>query len=156
MTPRILNVLSVMALAALAGGCAAGGNGSLSTASVEADKAAMAQKVDPVCVALSSQIDALRSEGAVERLEKAAAGKSSSVQVKRSSLAKQAELNKTYADFQAKCGPRLPAAQAAQVKTPTVAHAAPVATAGTAPKSEQVSAATAAAAQTAVQTTPKN
>jgi hypothetical protein len=156
MTPRIFTTLSVLALAAVAGGCSADGNTALSTASVAADKTAQAQKVDPACVALSSQIDSLRNEGAVERLEKAAAGKSSSVQVKRSSLATQAELNKAYADFQAKCGPKIPAAQTAQAATPTAAQVAPVTAAANTAKSDQVTAAATAAAQTAVQTAPKN
>lgn len=124
MTPRILKAFSVMAMAALAAGCSADGSG-LSTASVAPEKTAVAAKVDPACVALSSQIDSLRNEGSVERLEKAADGKSSSVQVKRASLAKQAELNKAYADFQTRCGPKIPAAQTAQVAPqPPVAQTA--------------------------------
>ncbi|MBK9078622.1 MAG: hypothetical protein WBP38_04635 [Hyphomicrobium sp.] len=156
MTPRIFTTLSVLALAAVAGGCAADGSSALSTASVASDKTAQAQRIDPACVSLSNQIETLRTEGAVERLEKAAAGKSSSVQVKRSSLAKQAELNKAYADFQAKCGPKIPGAQTAQATVPAVNQVAPVAAAATTTKSDQVKAAATAAAQTAVQTTPKN
>lgn len=131
MTPRILKSLSVMAVAALAAGCSADGNSALSTASVAPEKTAVASKVDPACIALSSQIDTLRNEGSVDRLAKAAEGKSSSVQVKRTSLAKQAELNKAYADFQTRCGPKIPAAQTAQVTPqPTAqAQAAPSATA---------------------------
>jgi hypothetical protein len=151
MTPRIFTTFSLLALAAAAAGCAAD-SATLSTASVAPDKIVQAQKIDPACLALSSQIDTLRNEGAVERLEKAAAGKTSSVQVKRSSLAKQAELNKAYAEFQAKCGPKIPSAQTAQVTPPASAQVAPVAAANTA---NQVTAAAAAATQTAVQTTPK-
>ena len=143
MTPRILKSLSVMAVAALGAGCSADGNTALSTASVAPEKTTVAAKVDPACVALSSQIDTLRNEGSVDRLTKAAEGKSSSVQVKRASLAKQAELNKAYADFQTRCGPKIPAAQTAQVTPqPAAAQAAPqtaqaaatAATAAAAPK----------------------
>lgn len=137
MTPRILTSLSVTALAVLAAGCSADGN-ALSTASVAPEKTVVANKVDPICVSLASQIDSLRNEGSVGRLEKAAEGKTSNVQVKRTSLAKQAELNKANADFQMRCGPKIPAAQTAQTVAPaaatpaahttTTAQAAPVAT----------------------------
>lgn len=142
MTSRILTSLSVMTLAALTAGCSADGGTALSTASVAPDKVA-AVKIDPVCLSLASQIDSLRAEGSVDRLEKAAAGKSSNVQVKRTSLAKQAELNKANADFQAKCGPKIPAAQTAHSAVPAAAHVAPVAT-------------TAAAATTPAPATPNN
>lgn len=132
MTPRILTILSMMTVAALGAGCSADGGTTLATASVAPEKVATAPKIDPICVSLASQIDGLRKEGTVERLEQAAAGKSASVQVKRASLAKQAELNKANADFQAKCGPKIPAAQTAQV-APGAAHVAPVATASAAP-----------------------
>ena len=114
MKARTFGMIGICGVAALLAGCANDGNSALSTASVAPDKVAMAQKVDPQCVSLTSQIDTLRKEGAVERLEKAAAGKGKSVQVKRESLAKQAELNKANADFQAKCGPKMPQAQTAQ------------------------------------------
>ena len=132
MTPRILKSLSVMAVAALAAGCSADGNSALSTASVTPEKTAVASKVDPACIALSSQIDTLRNEGSVDRLAKAAEGKSSSVQVKRTSLAKQAELNKVYADVQTRCGPKIPAAHTAQVTPQPNAQAAQAAPAATA------------------------
>jgi hypothetical protein len=82
-------------------------------------------RVDPACVTLAGQIDGLRKEGTIERLEKVAAGKGDNVQVKRTSLAKQAELNKANAEFQAKCGPRIPQQAAAPaVPAPIVAAAA--------------------------------
>ena len=150
--------LVIAATGLLAGGCA-NDNTALSTASVTAEKlAAQSQpKVDPVCMSLASQIDTLRKEGTVERLEKAAAGKSSSVQVKRTALAKQTELNKANADFQTRCGPALPkasSAQAAPAPAATVATAAAsvaatsVTTAGTKP---MVPTAVPAAAQAAAQ-----
>jgi hypothetical protein len=142
----------------MAGGCA-DNNNLLSTASVAPDKTVVAAKVDPACVALSNQIDALRAEGSVERLEKAAAGKTSNVQVKRTSLAKQAELNKAYADFQTKCGPQIPKAQTAQaapVAATSQVASTSTATASAGSTTQPVKAAATTAAQTAVQTAPKN
>ena len=126
MTVRTIATLSSIALAGfLSAGCANDGSG-LSTASVAPEKMAVATpKVDPACVTLASQIDSLRKEGSVQRLEKAAAGKSSSVQVKRASLMKQAELNKAYGDYQTKCGPKLQSAS--MTPAPIPAAAAPIA-----------------------------
>ncbi|MEQ1651044.1 MAG: hypothetical protein ABL897_01000 [Hyphomicrobium sp.] len=149
MTPRTLGTMALFAMAAMAAGCANDGS-ALSTASVAPDKVAQAPKVDPACATLASQIDGLRKEGAVERLEQAATGKGKSVQVQRTSLAKQAELNKANADFQAKCGPKLP--QTAQA-APAAAQVAPVAAA--AASATQVKAAT-AVAPAAAQVAPKN
>jgi outer membrane murein-binding lipoprotein Lpp len=130
MTVRTIATLSTIALAGfLAAGCANDGSG-LSTASVAPDKTAVVvPKVDPACVTLSSQIDSLRKEGSVERLEKAAAGKTSNVQVKRASLMKQAELNKAYGDYQLKCGPKLQSASMTPAPIPAAAApaAAPIA-----------------------------
>lgn len=161
MTLRFTTSFAAAVLAgALGAGCANDGN--LSTAGISPEKAAaqQASKVDPACVSLTSQIETLRKEGAVERLEKAAEGKSSSVQVKRASLAKQAELNKANADFQMKCGPKIPAPQTAQTapapqattdaKT-AAAQVAPIAT----PNAQGAAAATATAAQPAAEATAK-
>jgi hypothetical protein len=119
--------LSVV-FAAAAGGCANdGGMGNLfSTGALgDAKPAVMEAKAsaDPVCVSMASQIDGLRKEGSVERLEKASDGKSAAVNVQRSALAKQAQLNKANADFIAKCGPNLP--KTAMLAAP-VAAATPV------------------------------
>ncbi len=65
--------------------------------------------VNPSCVALNSRIDSLRREGVADRAAQAATGKTATVQIQRSSLAKLAELDKANAEFQAKCsalGPR--------------------------------------------------
>jgi hypothetical protein len=137
MTSRFATTYAAAAVAGLLGaGCANDGN--LSTAGISPEKTAAQQaaKVDPACVTLASQIDTLRKEGAVERLEKAAEGKGSNVQVKRTSLAKQAELNKANADFQMKCGPKIPAqtaqaAPAAPAATAAAAQVAPVAASNT-------------------------
>ena len=89
----------------------------LSTGSVAADKSATALKTDPVCVSLANQITTIKGDGTIERLEKAAAGKSAKVQVKREALQKQAELNKANADFQTRCGPTIP-----ETSTPRKQH----------------------------------
>lgn len=113
MTPRKFAIIAVSAAAAAVGGCAS--DNQLSTASL--NQSAQAQ-IDPTCVALANEISSLRSEGTVDRLEQAASGKSKNVQVKRAALAKQAELNKANAEFQAKCGPKIPQATTAQAPTP--------------------------------------
>jgi hypothetical protein len=107
----------MMVSAALAG-CSSDGN-FLSTASVGSETLASQQKVDPACAALIVNIDNLRREGSIEKLEKAAEGKSSSVQIKRAALAKQAELNKANAEYQAKCSAPLAKAQTAQAPAAT-------------------------------------
>ena len=105
---------------------------------------AAAPKVDPACYSLSQRIDMLRKEGVTDRLEKASVGKTSTVAVKRASLAQEAELDKANAEFQAKCSafgpkpvvqttaqvtPGIPAANSAQVvsaNTPRANIAPPV------------------------------
>jgi hypothetical protein len=111
--------LAVLA-AGLTCGCADGSNLGLSTQSLATDTTAA--KADPVCVSLASQINTLKTDGTIDRLEKAADGKTTKVSVKRSALQKQAELNKAYADFQTRCGPKVPAQTAAQAQ-PTAAAA---------------------------------
>ena len=110
-------VVLVTAAGAFLAGCA-GDNGLLSTGALQSADAvatpAAAPKVDPACVTLASQIDTLRKEGTVGRLEAAAAGKSATVPVLRASLQKQAALNKVNADFQARCSKIPMAPQAAQ------------------------------------------
>ena len=81
---------------------------------VPSDKSATALKTDPMCVSLANQISTLKGDGTIDRLEKAAAGKSAKVQVKREALQKQAELNKANADFQVRCGPTIPKQVATQ------------------------------------------
>lgn len=112
-------------------GCSSGGGGlfgnSLTTQSISTQPAgsqtiAAAPKTDPACYALAQRIETLRSGGLTERLEKAGSGQSSTVSVKRASLAQAAELDRANAEFQAKCstlGPR-PAQQAAATGAPPV------------------------------------
>lgn len=135
MTTRFLRLVPAAAVAVLLAACASDGSGMLSTASVTSSSAdapavtAARPKADPQCVALASQIDALRREGTIDRLEKVAVGKTENVQVKRSALAKQAELNKANVEFQIKCAPRIPTTQeaAAPAQSVVAATAAPAA-----------------------------
>ncbi len=102
----------------------------LSTGSVtpaaEAAPVPAQPKFSQACVSLATQIQTLRGDGSIDRLEKVAAGKGENVQVKRTAIGKQAELNKANADFQAKCGPAVPktVAAAAATETPAVAETA--------------------------------
>ncbi len=149
MKSHSIGILTLLAVAAAAGGCSNNAGPTLATASVAPEKVA-AQKVDPACVSLASQIDTLRNEGAVERLEKASTGKTARVQVKRASLVKQAELNKANADFQMKCGPQIPKAQTAQATPAPAAQVAPIAATATDAATQQAkSSATKAAVQAA-------
>lgn len=134
MQTKSLRILPALCAAMLLAACASdGGTGLFSTASVspsepETKVAAARPKIDPQCVTLASQIEAIRQEGSIERLEKVAAGKTANVQVKRAAIAKQAELNKANAEFQVKCAPRIPTEAAAPAAPATVA-AAPAAAA---------------------------
>lgn len=100
-------------------GCSGGGSilpASLTTQSISGSASTNAQqqvaatpKVDPACYTLAQRIEMIRRDGVTERLEKASAGKGTSVSVKRASLAQAAELDKANAEFQARCstlGPR--------------------------------------------------
>jgi hypothetical protein len=135
---RIIFRLAPVAAALALGACAGDSMPNLfQTASVapSAEQTAAAtppraSRIDPACVTLAGQIEGLRKDGSIERLEKVAAGKGDNVQVKRTSVAKQAELNKANAEFQTKCGPRIPQqAMAPAVPAPVVAAAAPAAAA---------------------------
>jgi hypothetical protein len=123
------HLLASVALVGLLGGCASDGSapfGGLTTSSIEQPQTAA--RVDPACVALNSKIDALRRDGVASRAAEAAAkGKSTTVPVKRASLAQLAELDSANAEFQAQCstlGPRaatapIPAPPPATVAAPT-------------------------------------
>ena len=153
MTVRNILISSALLFGSMAaGGCAVDGAGNpLTTSAVVAPEKTAAAKIDPACATLTSQIETLRKEGAVERLEKAAEGKGQSVQVKRASLAKQAELNKANADFQAKCSTQVPKAQSAQA-SPAAATTAMASTAGQKTASTAATAVTPAAAAKAAAT----
>jgi hypothetical protein len=124
MIRRLIAPAALLVAAGLAG-CASDGSGFLSTASIAEQKSATAAKSDPACVTLAAQIETVRKEGAVDGLEKAAAGKTATVQVKRASLAKQAELNRLNTEFQAKCSSLKPTTAQAPTAAQQTASAAP-------------------------------
>lgn len=140
-------VVAALSATLLLGACSSDGLlGGSTTTSALPEK----PKVDPACVTLASQIDALRKEGVADRVEQAAKGKGATVSVKRESLAKVAELNKANAEFQQKCGTVAPAAA-------TLTPAAPAATPAKAVSSTPpvaVKPKTVAAAQPAAPATP--
>jgi hypothetical protein len=105
--------------------CADGSTGALTTSALGTS----APKADPACATLAAKIDALRKEGVVASVEKASAGKAKNVSVNRETLAKVAELDRTNAEFQAKCA--LPMNAAAPV-SPATAKTAAAATSATA------------------------
>ena len=147
---RTIFRLAPLAAALMLGACAGDTPNFFQTASV-APAAVVADatpsrtsKVSAECSTLANQIDALRKDGTIERLEKVASGKGDNVQVKRAALAKQAELNKANGDYLSKCAPRLPAAQQAAA-SPMAPVAAPAAAAAAAPVVKASAAAKAAA-----------
>lgn len=131
------STMTAMALAVTLAGCSSDGGllgSSLTTSSVDSAKVAPAiAKVDPACLALTAKIDGLRKDGVTERAEKAAAGKTSTVSVKRDSLAKLSELDKANFEYQTKCSapglakPMPAPAAAAVVPAAKVSTAAPAA-----------------------------
>lgn len=130
-------MVAMIATTGLLAGCA-GDTAGLTTSSLApagSAPATTAAKVDPTCVTLMSRIDAIRKEGVVDRVEKVAtAGKSSTVAVKRDSLAKLTELDKANAEYQAKCSTITPGATTAQPKTATGANAVAASAQSAAPK----------------------
>ena len=138
MMGRRLTLALVAAGGLAAAGCADGSTGLMSTASLGTATAnpaiagAASPKSDPACVALTARIDAIRKDGVVDRAEKAATGKTTTVSVKRESLAKLAELDKANAEFQAKCARPL---TTALVSPPPAATVAPPAAKPAAPSS---------------------
>ena len=83
-------------------------------------------KTDPACALLAGKLAELRKDGVVERTEQAAQGKGTTVSMKRESLTKLTELNKTNVEFQTKCSNYKPAnvAQAAPMVAPAAQPAA--------------------------------
>jgi hypothetical protein len=112
-------------LALMLGGCANDGSstfgsnmfGATTTASIPEKP-----RTDPACFTLTSQIDTLKKEGIAEKIEKAAAKK---YKMTAADLNKAAQLNRSNAEFQAKCSTLTtamasPAAtDTATVQTPT-------------------------------------
>jgi hypothetical protein len=104
-------------------------------------------------VSLNQQIETLRRDGVHTKVENAAAKK---YKLTAADIAKADQLNKANADFQAKCGPRLPITAAAAPGQGTVVPATPaVAPAAKAQAAKAPAKAKAAAAQTGVTIAPK-
>lgn len=139
-------------MSTLAGCASDGAFGTSANMTTSAVTPVAAPKVDPACVTLAAQIDSLRQEGTIDRLQKASEGKTASVQVKRASLAKQAELNKANADFQAKCATITPKPSNAAMPAAVAKEAAAV-TAPAAVKTAALAAPAAAAAKKVVKKT---
>jgi hypothetical protein len=133
-TCRLTALIVTLAAASAAGGCAndGGAGGMFTTGSLSQPAVAAAKPIDPACTTLAAQIDGLRKEGTVDRLEKAADGKTATVNIQRVSLSKQTQLNKANAEFIAKCGPALPKATVAAPGAALTPAATPIKTAAVA------------------------
>lgn len=120
-------LLTTVSLAGCAGGGDLFGTGGPTTASIPE-----APKTNPQCVTLAAQIDALKREGVVDKVEAEARGKTKTVSLKREAISKVAEYNQLNAEFQHKCStiarpapaPAAPA-QAAAPEAKPVAKKAP-------------------------------
>lgn len=156
MSLSFTRLLPALVVGAFVAGCAADGSEGLFSTAALAPSAppppaatAPAPRVDTACLQLAGQIDTIKKDGTIEKLEKVAAGKSTSVQVKRAALAKQAELNRANADYMAKCGPAAGARTAAAPATVTpVAPAAATAKVAATAKAATTSGVTVAPAKT--------
>lgn len=147
---RSSSILAAIICGAGLAGCAADGGfmetGSITPAPQPAVKTA---SIDPQCATLAQQIEQIKSEGTVGRLEKVAEGKSATAVVKRNALQQQAQLNKANAEYIAKCGVNAPKTAAA---APAVTAAAQPGASGVtvvAPKTAAATTTTAAAVTTA-------
>ena len=98
-------------------------------------------KIDPTCALLAGKIAELRKDGVVERTEAAAAGKGTTVNMKRESLGKLTELNKANVEFQGKCSTYKPVPANVAQTAPAPQPPAPAAKVVTAAKTAAVSAA---------------
>ncbi|CFX37997.1 conserved exported protein of unknown function [Candidatus Filomicrobium marinum] len=140
-------VLGLLLGSALAlGGCAADGTSLLTTGSLGGNetKVAESDRISPECMKLMAKIQELRQEGTPDRVEKISSGKSSTVNIKRSALAKLTELDKANSEFQLKCSKLAPTTAAAATPAPAAgATAAPAKQAATTATNTQQAAAAA-------------
>ncbi len=118
--------------AALLAGCANNDGLGLTTASLEPTRTAAKPSIDPACVTLAAKINEARAEGTPGRVADVAnaENKPRIVNIKRTSLAKVAELDAMNKDFQARCS-TVPTQTAAAAPTPVNAAANPARTAVT-------------------------
>lgn len=107
---RRFKVFAIASLGALTVGCAPGDwdGSNATTSSINLNTAPpgaiAAAQPKPECLTLQQRIYALRGEGFVASLEKAAAGQAKSVTVMRDDIAKMIELQKTNDAYQQTCG----------------------------------------------------
>jgi hypothetical protein len=156
MAQHKLTIIGIALTAGLLSACSSDNTllgSALTTSSVDPAtpaKPSSTAKIDPACVQLATHIDALRKEGVVERVEQASTGSGKTVQVKRESLAKMAELQKANADFQSKCSTvPMAAPQSASAAAPAQTAQAAKPAAGTKTAAKTASATKTAAAKTA-------
>jgi len=98
----------------LLAGCAGEGNSNIITTGAIGNQprpAALAPKVDPVCLTLATQIDELRREGIADKIEKAAVKK---YKMTHGDLANADRLIKANAEFQMRCSTVTPQSITAQ------------------------------------------
>jgi hypothetical protein len=123
---------SATALILLLAGCSQDGTLStsgLNTSSIDQQNATKqaSKSQDAVCLTLTSQIEALNTEGIPDKVAKAAAKK---YKLKPTDITKADELNKANTEFQTKCSSYPPRPTVAAVTT----EPAPTATSTAAPK----------------------
>lgn len=123
MRPTTILKVTGLTAALMLAGCATDPESGITTASVKKPKPQRVATVDPTCTALTAMINSARQEGTPERVRTVAKGKGRMVTIKRSSLAKVAELDKLNAEYQMKCG-KYPSLQNAGTLQPTTAAAA--------------------------------
>ncbi|MBU1211373.1 MAG: hypothetical protein KJ587_08885 [Alphaproteobacteria bacterium] len=138
---RPMNIISCAGLlAALAlAGCGNTPGSDLVTSSLTTPENVAAQPAaDPACLSLAHQIHVIRQEGTPAKVHAVADGKTAVVRLKRTSLAKVAELDRLNAEFQTKCSKvpmrqasAVPAASSAVTTASTTKTAASAAPAGT-------------------------
>jgi hypothetical protein len=112
--------------AALLAGCAEdsslfSGTSNLTTASISDS-----QKADPACISLASQIDTLKKEGVADKVAQASIKK---YKLTPADLTKADQLNRSNAEFQAKCSSVKPGAAAQTASAAPAGAAGPAATA---------------------------
>lgn len=115
-----LRVPALLAIGTLAmAGCANQDMFSSFTSNDMTTSSVSAPKVDPACVALSTQIDGLRKDGVADKIEKAAAKK---YKMTAADLVKADQLTKANADFQNRCAPNVRQAAATPAPAPAAAQ----------------------------------
>lgn len=127
-------------LALMLGGCANDGSSTFGSSMFGATTTASIPekpRTDPACFSLTSQIDTLKKDGIAEKVEKAAAKK---YKMTSADLTKAAQLNRSNAEFQAKCSTLTTAATAPPAATEAGTTQVATAQVTTTPRVQPVSA----------------